>query len=339
MKFIGVDLHKQTISVCVVDQSRKVLERRSLRCDQPVTIKAWFQAQQSFRAVVEATASYEWFVRLIEPLADKVTLAHPKKLRIIAESTRKSDRLDAQALGELLAVDMIPASYRPTPRQRDHRKLVRYRDTVQRRITSIKNRMRWILADYNADRPDLFRAQSLLETCRIPLSPADRFTFQQRSEELTFQRGQLATANHQLREFAKAAPAREQEQRELLLTIPGVGFVTAEVILAEIADIDRFSSAKQVVAYAGLVPGQRRSAGKGLELHIEKQGSRHLRWILVEAAWRLVRYSQRWQTEYLRLKGKLKAKKAIVAIARRLVGIVTAVLKSGQPYQAAHACV
>jgi transposase len=339
MKFIGVDLHKQTISVCVCDQSRKVLERRSLRCGQPLSIKAWFETQVPFRAVVEATASYEWFVRLIEPLADKVVLAHPKKLRIIAESTRKSDRLDAQALAELLAVDMIPPSYRPTPRQRDHRKLVRYRDTVQRRITSIKNRMRWILAEYNADRPDLFRAQTLLETCHIPLSAADRFAFRQRSEELSFQRQQLAAANHQLREFARSAPLREQEQRELLLTIPGVGFVTAEVILAEIADIDRFSSAKQVVAYAGLAPGQRESAGKGHELHIEKQGSRHLRWILVEAAWRLVRHSQRWHAEYLRLKGKLKAKKAIVAIARRLVGIVTAVLKSGQPYQTARACV
>jgi transposase len=339
MKFIGVDLHKQTISVCVCDQSRKILERKSLRCDQPLSITAWFQAQQPFRAVVEATASYEWFVRLIEPFADKVVLAHPKKLRVIAESTRKSDRLDAQVLAEFLAIDMIPASYRPTPRQRDHRKLVRYRDTVQRRITSLKNRMRWLMAEYNADRPNLFTAPVLQAALTTPMSPADRSVFRCRSEELSFQRQQLAAANHQLREFARSAPIREQEQRELLLTIPGVGFVTAEVILAEIADIGRFTSSKQVAAYAGLAPGQRESAGKGHELHIEKQGSRHLRWILVEAAWRLVRHSHRWQQEYLRLKVKLKAKKAIVAIARRLVGIVTAVLRSGQPYRAAHVCV
>ena len=72
---------------------------------------------------VEATASYQWFVELVEPLAEKVVLANPKKLRVIAESTKKTDRLDAQVLAEFLARDMIPEAYLPTPRQRQHRAL------------------------------------------------------------------------------------------------------------------------------------------------------------------------------------------------------------------------
>lgn len=336
MKFIGIDLHKQTISVCVVDQSRKILERQRFRCADELTIKTWFQSQGEFSAVVEATASYEWFVRLIEPSATKVVLAHPRKLRVIAESTRKNDKLDAQVLAEFLALDMIPASYRPTPRQRDHRRLVRQRDSIQRRITSVKNRMRWILAGYNADRPDLFRASVLTQLAQLRVSPADRFALRQLQEELLFQRQQLTQANHELKEFAQSSPLKERELRELLRSIPGVGFVTSEVILAEIADIDRFSSARQVTAYAGLSPGQRQSADKSHELHIEKSGSRHLRWILVEAAWRLVRHSPRWQAIYLRLKARLKAKKAIVAVARRLLGLITAVLKRGQPYSATY---
>ncbi|MBK8915109.1 MAG: hypothetical protein IPM64_11020 [Phycisphaerales bacterium] len=81
--------------------------------------------------MLEATAGYEWFVKLVEPLAGRVLLAHPRKMRIIAESTRKSDKVDARVLAEFLALDMIPPAHRPTPRQRAHRKLVRRRVCVR----------------------------------------------------------------------------------------------------------------------------------------------------------------------------------------------------------------
>lgn len=337
MKFAGIDLHKHTITVCVMNHSRNVIIRRRLSCSDEESIRAFFEGLGTFRAVVEATASYEWLVRLIEPLAEKVLLAHPKKLRVIAESTRKSDKLDAQVLAEFLTLDMIPTSYRPSPRQRDHRRLVRQRDSIQRRITSVKNRMRRILSNYNADRQDLFTKKGDTFLKSFALSSADRFSMTQMSKELEFFREQLREANQELKNFADAAPTRERQARELLHTIPGVGFVTTEVVLAEIADVDRFDSQKQVVAYAGLAPGQRESAGKSKELHIEKTGSNHLRWVLVEAAWQLVRYSPRWSAIYDRLKKRLKAKKAIVAVARRLLCLMTAILRSGEPYSATHA--
>lgn len=336
MKFAGIDLHKQTITVCVMDQARNVLERKRLFCADETSIRSFFENLGIFQAVVEATASYEWLVKLIEPLADKVLLAHPKKLRVIAESTRKSDKLDAQVLAEFLVLDMIPTSYRPTPRQRDHRRLVRQRDSIQRRITSVKNRMRRIMSNYNADRKDLFSRAGQDFLKQFKLSPADRFAINQMTAELEFFQRQLQEANRELKDFANHAPVREQHLRKLLHTIPGVGFVTAEVVLAEIADVDRFDSQKQVVAFAGLSPGQRESAGKSKELHIEKTGSKHLRWVLVESAWQLVRYSPRWHAIYDRLKKRLKAKKAIVAVARRLLCLITAILRSGEPYSATH---
>ena len=102
-------------------------------------------------------------------------LAHPKKLRVIAESTRKSNKLDAQVLAEFLALEMIPTSYRPTPRQRDHRRLVRQRDSIQRRITSVKNRLRRIMANDNADRRDLFSKVRQRALKEFECSSADRF--------------------------------------------------------------------------------------------------------------------------------------------------------------------
>ncbi len=113
--------------------------------------------------------------------------------------------------------------------------------------------------------------------------------------------------------------------------------MTTEVVLSELADSRRFRGGKPAVAYAGMVPGQRESAGKRKELHIEKTGSKLLRWVLVEAAWQLVRCTGRWQLIFERLSARIGRKKAIVAIARRLLVLMMALLKSRQPYRHAYA--
>jgi transposase len=83
----------------------------------------------------------------VEPLAEKVVLANPRKLRVIAESTKKTDRLDAQVLAEFLAGDMVPEAYIPTPRQRQHRALVRHRQYIRSRMTAVRCKLRRILSD------------------------------------------------------------------------------------------------------------------------------------------------------------------------------------------------
>ena len=146
--------------------------------------------------MIEATASYEWLVRLLEPLAQRIVLAHPKKLRIIAESTRKSDKIDARLLAEFLALDMIPQAYRPTPRQREHRVLVRHRCYLQRRITSIRNKVRRILSDYNADRPEFVyrRRAGVSGPGGGELSASERFAVQQLLAEFEFHHAQSEEA-------------------------------------------------------------------------------------------------------------------------------------------------
>src|SRR5262249_36219777 len=336
MKYVGIDLHKKSISICVVNQERVKLDHKRLLCAAPETIVSSCQKLGTFRAVVEATASYEWLVRLLEPLAERIMLAHPSKLRVIAESTRKSDKIDARLLAEFLALDMIPQAYRPTPRQREHRVLVRHRAYLQRRITSIRNKIRRILSDYNADRPDVFTQEGLAYLAQVKLSAADRFAVNQLLKEFEFHHASLHELASEMKKFLAQAPAAEAESRELLQSIPGVGPVTTEVVLSELADPKRFRSGKCAVAYAGMAPGQRESAGQRKELHIERTGSKLLRWGLVEAAWQVVRRTGRWRVPFERLSGRIGRKKAIVAIARRLLGVMMALLKSGQPYRHAY---
>jgi transposase len=332
VNYVGIDLHKKTIVLCVMNQDLKVTHRRTFACCDTEAILTFFRGLGSFRAVVEATASYEWLVELIEPLAEKVVLAHPGKLRVIAQSTKKTDRLDAQVLAEFLARGMIPEAFRPTKRQREHRAMVRHRQHLKQSVTALKNKIRRIAADYNADRKDLFTAAGWAALLAVKLSDADRFVLDQLHAGWQHLEGQLKALAARLKEFAAKAPAKEAEARAKLATIPGVGPVTVDVVVSELGDVSRFHSVKAVCAYAGLVPAVRQSAGKGKDLGITKAGSPLLRWALVEAAWRVIRRGAAWRRVYEQVKKKAGGKKAIVAVARRLLVVMAAMLRDGTNY-------
>jgi transposase len=166
----------------------------------------------------------------------------------------------------------------------------------------------------------------------MTLSAADRFTADLLCEELDQHTARLKQVDKQLAAFAKDAPVAEREARAVLESMPCVGPVTVDVVLAEVGDIRRFGSQRKATAYAGLAPGIRESAGKAKQLGITKEGSRLLRRILVETAWRLVNKTRRWATIYEKLKLRCGGKKAIVAVARRLWCVMFAMLRSGQPY-------
>jgi transposase len=332
VNYVGIDLHKKTIVLCVLNQDRKVVTRRTFECCQTEAILEFFRSLGAFQAVVEATASYEWLVALIEPLAEKVILAHPGKLRVIAESDKKTDKHDAFVLAEYLALGKIPEAFRPSRRQREHRALVRHRQFLKQEGTALKNKMRRIAADYNADRKDLFTG-GWNHLQAVALRDADRFVLDQLYNHWRYIEEQLKALTKRLKEFAAAAPTAESEARAQLATIPGVGPVTVDVVVSELGDVRRFHSLKAVCKYAGLVPQVRQSGGKkSKDLPITKTGSPLLRWALVEAAWRVIRQSPTWQHVYTKIKKKAGGKKAVVAIARRLLTVMAAMLRDGTRY-------
>jgi transposase len=335
MHFIGVDLHKNSITVCVMNEERTILARKTLYCSQPELIVEFFGQWRPFKVVIEATAGYFWFVELVEPLAEKVELANPSKLRVIAESTKKTDRLDAQTLAEFLVRDMIPAAHRPPLRQRQHRELVRHRQYIRGRMTSVRCKIRHILSNHNADRRDLFSYQcgpAYLK--QVKLSDAERFVIKQLWSEYDYHCARLLALMKKIKSFIRKAPKPEAEARKIIKTAPGVGMVTAEVVISELGDVKRFRNAKTVCAYAGMVPRVRQTGGKkSKDLQITKEGSGLLRWALVETAWRVVNQSPRWDAVYTRLKKRSGHKRAIVAVARKLLCVLYAMLKTSTPYK------
>jgi transposase len=337
MKYVGVDLHKNSISlavVMIVKSKRSIVRRGRFECKDVRSIRQFFQELGKFQVVVEATASYEWFFLLIEDLADRLVLAHPKKLRVIAESTHKSDKIDAAILAEFLALDMTPEAYRPSPRVRQHRVLVRHRRFVQARITATKCKLRHKASHYNADIASLFSGLGQRHLADIAMCQADRFEVRALQEQLDLFERQLEDVDEELERFGKQAPAAEREARAVLDTMPQMGAVTIDVVLSELGDWRRFDNAKSVVHYAGLDPGSRESAGKARQLKITKEGSRLLRWAMIQAAWRLVGKFQRWERMFDQLKKNTGSKKkAIVGVARRLLCVLFALLRTGQAYR------
>jgi transposase len=337
MFFVGVDLHKQVIKLCVIQVvrgKREIVARPRFACRDTESIRAYFEELGRFRAVVEATAAYEWFFLLIEDLADRLVLAHPKKLRVIAESTRKTDKIDAEVLAVFLALEMIPEAYRPSPRIRQYRVLTRHRRWISRRITAVKTKLRNKMAQYNADIAGLFTRRGNAYLADLAMGACDRFETESLLEQLRLFERQLNEVDAELAKFASIAPLAEQEARAILASIPRVGPVTIDVVLSELGDWRRFHGAKAVVDFAGLSPGVRESAGRRRELSITKEGSRLLRWAMVQAAWRLVVHSPRWKRLYLRLQQNTGSKKkAVVGVSRQLLCVMFSMLQSGQTYR------
>src|SRR4051794_36213413 len=234
-----------------MDQDRKVTARRTFACSQTAEIRAFFAGLRPFRVVVEATASYEWFVAAVEPLADKIVLANPKKLRVIAESVKKTDKLDAQVLAEFLARDMVPEAHRPTPRQREHRALVRHRQYLRQCATALKNKMRRVAGDYNADRKDLFSATGWESLEGVGLSESDRFVLDQLHAQWRSLEGQILELGKHLKAFAAKAPAREAEARAKLGTIGGGGPGASDVGVSGVGGGGRVRAGQGAGAYAG----------------------------------------------------------------------------------------
>jgi transposase len=336
MRSIGADLHKKSITFCVVEivaGKVRVVARERLLCREVGKIRQFLRKHQRCEVAVEATGAFDWFVALAEPLAARVVLVHPRKLRIIAESTRKTDKIDAHVLAEFLARDMLPEAWRPTPRVRAHRSLVRRRQKIQSRITSIKNTIRGILTRNNADRQNLFSKLGRAAVKRLKLREVERWLLDDLWEDLAEATARLAKVDARIDRFADAAPQREREARAVLATMPGSGRITIETVLAELGDWERFDNADAVVAYAGLDPKVRESDGRRLDLALSKAGSPLLRWILIQLAHRVKRTSPRWRRPFEQLAKRAGKKKATCAIARRLLLVIYAMLRDGQAYR------
>lgn len=325
-RFVGLDVHKDYVTVAILDaQLNAVLGPRRVDIHQ---LEAWASKSLTFgdKVVLEATGSAWQIVDQLRPLVDSVIVANSLLIKPMMSGKVKTDNRDAVRLARLLAAGMVPEVWVPPMEVRELRTLVAHRLRLVRQRTQIRNRLHAVLLRHNQLPPagELFSAEnaSWWETLKMPAS--EKLLMRQDLALLEFLAGMINEANKELIRLSTVEPWASQVP--FVVQMAGIGVSSAMTLLAGIGDISRFPSAKKLVGYAGLgvsvhLSGQTHTSGR-----ITKQGRREMRTTLVQCAWSAVANSAYWKRQFDGLEARIGKKKAIVAIARKLLVVVWHVL-------------
>lgn len=289
------------------------------------------------RLVIEIGSAAGWVKDMAEALKIEIQIANPNHEAWRWKNVkRKTDKDDALKLAQLSAMGQLPTLVLPSTQVRQWRSLIAYRWTLVGRRTAIKNSIRAVL-----DRQGLTHAsgkkgwtkESLagLGLMAYPIDKVDHHEFWRGQLDIELQALEQIEGLIKQVEAKLEALAKSDRRVEQLQTIPGVGPRLAEVVVATIDDPKRFKSAKQVGAYAGLVPKQYESGTMSRQGRVTGQGNKLLRALLVEVGWLMRRYNPVLKAIFDRVCGESKARRkiAVVATARRLLVMCWAMLRDG----------
>jgi transposase len=330
---VGVDYHKSYSHLVVQDSSGRTLRSGRIKNDRRSLGGFLERYRENSHAVVEATRNWMVMYDWLDEFCDDVVLAHPLKVKAIADAKIKTDKIDATVLAHLLRADLVPEAWVPSDKARELRVALRERMFYVRLRTMVKNRIVTVFDRYPEQTAqlkklgDLFGKAGRTQLAALDVSQIDRI---QIDRGLDF----IGDINERIKqsEATIRAMTRVNANVKLLKTIPGIGEFFARLIDAEIDDVDRFRSAKKLAAYAGLVPSTYSSGGKTYNGRIVKQGNKWLRWAFVEAVAPAVATDPQLRAQYEHLKNR-GTNKARVAIARKLLTIAFQILRDQRPYE------
>ena len=328
--YAGLDLHK-SMSVIVVKDKEGVLLKRGKVNNEPYALKEFFSDfdANNVQVVMEATTNYSWMYDQLEAMGHGVVLAHPLKVKAIASAKVKTDKIDAGVLSDLLRANLVPTSYVPPPAIRALREIIRHRIRMVKTRTQSKHAISAMLSKLNLStgQTDTFGKKGRLFLKNLNLDESFKIQLEDQLAQIDFVSERIKSMDRLL-----ALKAKEVPEVVRLVKIPGIGIFSALLILAEIGDIHRFDSPKKLASYSGLVPGVYQSASTRHARGITRQGSRYLRWILVEASQQIIRHPGPLREFYFRLlKGKGHGK-ALVAVARKMLVGIYFVLKENKEF-------
>jgi len=331
MMYIGIDVHKESCYITALDKKGETIEEKEMNAED---IENWIKTlDNDCKIAMEASTASKPIYHMMREQGLDVLMAHPAGLRVIAESTQKTDRNDSFHIANLLRMNYLPCSYVPNERDEQMRCICRYRVSLGWKTTRIKNEVHALLTRNNIrmKQSDIFGVDGLEKMKSLQLNKIDSLLLKSLLEELSYLADKAEYIEDIMAEQGKHIP-----EVELLMTIPGVGYYSAMTIIGEIGDITRFPSPKKLVSYAGLTPRLRESGNVSFKGRISKQGSRVLRWILVSAAHSVLRCrkgNKKLRKFYTHLRRRGKSKQvAAVALAKKLLIIIYAMLTNWKEY-------
>jgi len=326
---IGIDLHKKFSVIVFVDAAGKVIDRKRVINDKGFIAESLSGVSRDSCITYEATYNWYWLYDFLIELGFKVKMAHPKKVRIIAESTIKTDNIDAEVLAQLERTNFLPESYVPPKEIREVKELLRYRLSLVNHRRELKNRIHAVLGKCGiiSELTDLFGKSGREFLDRITLAQIFR-------TEIDGYLSIIDSINERIAESEKRIKkmATENKEAQILMTAPGISYFSSMLLLSEIGTIDRFPAAKKLFAYAGVVSSTKESADKVRHGHIIRDSNKYIRWILIEAIDWAIKKDERLAKFYRKISVKRGKQIARIATARKLLESIYYMLKNKQEY-------
>jgi transposase len=328
MLYTGLDFHKSFSYVTTMNDRGEIIGQKKLPSNGEIVefLKGF---EDNMEVAIEATPSWYWLYDSLEDEGFEVKLSHPLKTKAIAYAKVKTDKVDSATLAHLLRSNLLPLSYVPEKPVRLNRELLRYRASLVKIQTRVKNKIHTLLAKNNIshDYTDLFGKAGITFLHSLALPENYKIALEGYLTVLDTVRDEIKRASAKVQQLAE-----EDHDAMLLMTIPGVGYYSALLIKSEIGDVKRFPSAKQLCSYAGLVPSTYASGNTCYHGHITKQGSRWLRWILIEAAIHAAKRQGVLRRFYYKIERRKGGQIAKVATARKLLEWIYHILRDGKTF-------
>lgn len=331
MRSIGLDVHKYFAEIAVLEAGQGI--RRPERIPTtPAALRAFARTLSSEdRVVLEASVNTWPIADLLSAHAGQVIVSNPMRTRAIASAKVKTDRVDSAILAQLLAADFIPPVWTPDPATRALRHQVAHHQSLVQQQTRLRNRIHAVLHRnlIGHSFSDLFGKAGRQWLAEVPLPAEERHQVDSALRLLS-----AVEAEIRLTEQRVAQGALTDRRVMHLMTVPGVGLITATAVTAVIGDITRFPRPTQLVGYLGLDPRVRQSGTRPAHTgHISRQGQAHARALLVEAAHSAIRVPGPLRAFYQRIRARRGAQIAIVAVARKLAVLAWHLLTHDADYR------
>lgn len=325
--YIGVDFHphQQTVSFCNTEQGE--VQQTSLVHNVEL-VRRFYEQFSGAIVGIEASCTAAWFEQLLTELGHELKVGNPSLIRARARSRHKSDKRDADLILDLLLKDEFPALWRRSVQSQSVLEHLRFRYQLVKQRTQVCNRLQALAHAAGLPKKGIQTRRARKALIEARLSETQNFQRDQLLELLDDLTERIKVIEAWLREKAKGDP-----KVELLQTHKGVGLLSALAVVHTLGDISRFASSKEAVAFTGLDPLERSSAGKTRFGSISKAGNFQLRHLLGQAVHCAIRYDSELKTFYKRLAHRRSKSVAKVATTRKLLVRLFIMLRDEIDYQ------
>ena len=336
MLHVGLDLSRRKVDVCLLSESGEQVDQLAAPPDADAlrTLARRIDAVhgEPVCAVIESMTGARLVHDTLEQEGWHVEIADAQKVKGLAPLACKTDKIDSRVLALLSQRDLVPAIWLPDPRIREERELARFRLHLVKHKSALKNRVHSTLINFGKPCPvtDLFGVEGRALLARLQVPEPWRGNITASVKLIDDLEDQIAEINRKLREGHAEHP-----YIPLLMSAPGIGWVLAFTIAAEIGQVERFASPEKLAGYTGLCPRVNQSGDKDRRGPLTKHGPTYLRWALLEATMHALKhpaYAQRYQRNKRRLGKQRGAKVAQVDIARRLAHAIWHMLTRRQQF-------